>query len=189
MEKDDFVAAAKNLDAQRAAPVNEEKRKLDPVKAGLLELARQCDATAARVRPLGMAVQARVTFARSRGVSIPHEVSEHLREGFGQESFPGLLYNAAKTCRLEAQRIEQLTADDVYQGIPRFLANALTRTRPLVGALEGLEAAFKQDLDLLTEGVRRAASARAGVTVIEPPPAPTAPKVETFIEGISGGAR
>jgi hypothetical protein len=189
MDKNDFVAAAQALDASRTAPVDEEKRNLAPVKAGLLKLAGQCEAMAARVRPLGMAVQARITFARSRGVSIPHEVSQHLREGFGTETLPGLIDNAGRTCRLEAQRIEQLTSDDLYQGRQRFMANALTRTRPLVSALERLEAAFHRDLDLLTELVRRATPARPGVTVVEPLPGPAGPKVETRIEALDPMAR
>ncbi len=187
MDKD-FEQAARALDARLAAPVKEERRKWEPTRVELLKVGERCDALAARIRPLGMDVQARVTFATNRGVRVPGDVLRHLREGFGLEFFPGLLANAGATCRQKAQQIEQLTADDLYQDIPRYFAKAVEQVRPLLGRLEWLEGQFKRDLDLLTDLVRRADVSRPAVAVVESRPAPVGPKVETRIRELEPGA-
>lgn len=174
----DFKTAVDSLDAQRVAPVEAAKRDLAPVRAKLLRLASECDARAAKVRPIAAEVQAQVTTAASRGLVPPVDVTIHLREAFGDAHLPGLLSNAGATCRLKVLEIDQLSGDDVYQGRQRSLAGAARNARPLLGALGRLETALKQDRALITDLIRRAAGVPSTPSVVNRPESPTPVKVE-----------
>jgi hypothetical protein len=171
--KTEFENSVQQLDAQRGAPRETALRELAPVKKELLQLAAEYAARAARVRPLAAEVQGQVTVAVNRGLGVPLDVSQHLREAFGDGQLPGLLDGASATCRLRAEEIDRLSADDIYNNqLPRLSSHART-ARGLGAALDKLEAALKRDRETMLELVRRAAGLPSPPSVVERPGSPS----------------
>ena len=178
MDKE-YTQAVRDLAARRTAPVDEAKRALQSTKVVLLMQAEKCDEAAARVRPIGMKLQARLVEADKLGVGVPIAIRDRVRRAFGTGLGEGLLDSAARTCRMWVERIDGLSPTDLYHGVlPKKLAHAPQETAGLVRDLKALGTAFEKDLETVEALIRTAAGSPPAVLTVNPPE----PRAQVVVE-------